>query len=500
MDVNEFMNAFILAIGDAIRIRKKLLTMLCNISNLSFAGLDGSDDIVAYLNTHRTNAVFLQVDTNSTQIIQNIRNVLPTIPIVMYGEGLSAKQTRHFFLNDVLDVLDLNAITLDELCLTVEQSLDPYMSRDHSERLHQDSRIEVLAKRGSHFEQQLMDGTPPAFYMNGNRAVLLRANVISIDAAHLWEHRAVLDWINVFGVSNSFCFSKENEQIRLGAIVEQDYVNAVSFRRMITSKLDSYFEDINAYHCIAAAAYISSDLLSNGVFRHLGALVNAVFYMKRSTLLCDNNLRSNMGIPSDILNQLYSAVAVKDSLAFSDILDKIIEMYCKGMPNVLEARNELRRLFWNCIVLVGDRESYPTDLSLHESSIFEMQKCISDQILTTFVSAQTTPSTSPLAQILQRIDNNPGLATSIDQVAQELNFSRSHFCRLFRKETGMSFSEYLTSRRISAACDLLLRTHMSITDISNSVGFTNVYYFKKIFQKEKGTKIEVWREEHAKRI
>ena len=59
--------------------------------------------------------------------------------------------------------------------------------------------------------------------------------------------------------------------------------------------------------------------------------------------------------------------------------------------------------------------------------------------------------------MIQRIKDNPGRSVSIDQIAQELNFSRSHFCRLFRSETGMSFNEFLTKTRITKACDTTVR-------------------------------------------
>lgn len=56
-------------------------------------------------------------------------------------------------------------------------------------------------------------------------------------------------------------------------------------------------------------------------------------------------------------------------------------------------------------------------------------------------------------------------------VAKEFGYSREHFCRLFRKATGMTFKEFLTDLRLDDACRNISNTSASIASIAKECGF-----------------------------
>jgi AraC-like DNA-binding protein len=76
---------------------------------------------------------------------------------------------------------------------------------------------------------------------------------------------------------------------------------------------------------------------------------------------------------------------------------------------------------------------------------------------------------------------------SLDHIAEYSNFSKSYLIRLFRKNTGKTFSAYLNSFRIYKACEMLDSTQKNILEISANCGFENVAYFIKIFKRIIGT-------------
>lgn len=67
-------------------------------------------------------------------------------------------------------------------------------------------------------------------------------------------------------------------------------------------------------------------------------------------------------------------------------------------------------------------------------------------------------------------------------LAKMVNLSPSHFAMSFKKVTGYSPVDYLIYMRISKA-KMLLDDKMSITAVSEIVGFSDVYYFSKSFKK-----------------
>jgi AraC-like DNA-binding protein len=75
-------------------------------------------------------------------------------------------------------------------------------------------------------------------------------------------------------------------------------------------------------------------------------------------------------------------------------------------------------------------------------------------------------------------------ALFISSVAAGL--SRSSLHRLFRRQTGMTTSAYITQLRIGNACALLVNTDKSISLIADQVGYQNLANFNRQFKKTKG--------------
>lgn len=61
--------------------------------------------------------------------------------------------------------------------------------------------------------------------------------------------------------------------------------------------------------------------------------------------------------------------------------------------------------------------------------------------------------------------------------------NEQYLCRLFSKQVGMGFSEYLNRVRIDNAKRMLSETRDKITDISTMVGFNNITYFNSTFKR-----------------
>lgn len=78
--------------------------------------------------------------------------------------------------------------------------------------------------------------------------------------------------------------------------------------------------------------------------------------------------------------------------------------------------------------------------------------------------------------------------------------NRSALCRIFRREYGRTIQEYLQELRISEAKRLLREGDLSVTIISERVGFESVHYFSRSFKKRLGiTPTEYGRAERKKK-
>lgn len=88
---------------------------------------------------------------------------------------------------------------------------------------------------------------------------------------------------------------------------------------------------------------------------------------------------------------------------------------------------------------------------------------------------------------------------SLQSTADHFFISNSHLSRVFQKEIGSSFSEYLRKLRLNKAAWLLRTSGRSVTDIALECGFANTNTFIVNFRKEFRLTPKVYRNEYAER-
>ncbi|MDF2925090.1 MAG: hypothetical protein K0R57_4004 [Paenibacillaceae bacterium] len=75
---------------------------------------------------------------------------------------------------------------------------------------------------------------------------------------------------------------------------------------------------------------------------------------------------------------------------------------------------------------------------------------------------------------------------TLQQVAELIYLNPVYFSRLFKQETGVTFSDYLISCRMEKAAELLKNSHLKIYSIAQSVGYKDIRHFYKVFKKHTG--------------
>ncbi|BCJ88235.1 response regulator transcription factor [Effusibacillus dendaii] len=75
---------------------------------------------------------------------------------------------------------------------------------------------------------------------------------------------------------------------------------------------------------------------------------------------------------------------------------------------------------------------------------------------------------------------------TLNEVADRVYLSASHFSRLFKAEMGVTFIEYLTRYRLEQSKKLLKMTSLPIEVIANNTGFANASYFATTFKRLEG--------------
>lgn len=91
-----------------------------------------------------------------------------------------------------------------------------------------------------------------------------------------------------------------------------------------------------------------------------------------------------------------------------------------------------------------------------------------------------------IREALAFIEMNSKNAITIEDIAKNCNLNRSYFGRIFKEATGKSPQEFLISYRLAKAAISLKTSDEPIRAIASKVGYDNQMHFSRAFKKEYG--------------
>jgi AraC-like DNA-binding protein/ligand-binding sensor protein len=112
----------------------------------------------------------------------------------------------------------------------------------------------------------------------------------------------------------------------------------------------------------------------------------------------------------------------------------------------------------------------------------EHLSAVSNQILTQTQNAEPPVITKAKDFIRQHQADEISLA----DVAKAVNTSTFYFCKIFKKYTGLNFTDYVSRIRIEKAKSLLLNPNLRISEIAYEVGFQSLTHFNRVFKRVAG--------------
>lgn len=109
------------------------------------------------------------------------------------------------------------------------------------------------------------------------------------------------------------------------------------------------------------------------------------------------------------------------------------------------------------------------------------------------LSHSVSQQSRPVRQAQQFIRQNYADSLSLETVARQVGLSPVYFSSVFKKETGIGFTDYLNQCRIDQAKKLLEETGLKVLAISEAVGFSGARYFSRVFKNTVGVRPSEYR-------
>ena len=84
---------------------------------------------------------------------------------------------------------------------------------------------------------------------------------------------------------------------------------------------------------------------------------------------------------------------------------------------------------------------------------------------------------------------------SLEQMAKALNVSTFYFCKMFKKATGLTFTDFVARSRIEKAKTILLNPNARISEAAYDSGFASITHFNRVFKRVVGQSPSEYRQQ-----
>jgi len=171
-------------------------------------------------------------------------------------------------------------------------------------------------------------------------------------------------------------------------------------------------------------------------------------------------------------------------------IDKNFKKYERGGCTQLEVEMKARQIFWMTLPYIQkddtiqNRETVLDDIFLSALNLNEVKESIYTELFQNGDEKLSYKANSKefFDNIIQYIDENLAEPLSLQTLCKEMGISQTHLSKQFRKNTKMSFGNYLTKIRMEKAKQLLREVpDIYICDVASLVGYNDQFYFSKVF-------------------
>lgn len=215
--------------------------------------------------------------------------------------------------------------------------------------------------------------------------------------------------------------------------------------------------------------------------------------------------------PSQLHNELIDAIKLPDEARAFELLKEWLSEVLMKERSPREYQISLVRLLNDLLTVMQEAGVQLDKLNVREASPYEelMQLYVAKEIedwfknrmikplINVFKERQESQYHNISEQIIEIIHREFETAVTLEDCAARLHYNVFYLSSVFKKETGMTFSDYLSQYRLSVATRWLTETDMPIKEIAERLAFTNSQNFIRAFRKQEDMTPGQYRSKYA---
>ncbi|MCR8636723.1 helix-turn-helix domain-containing protein [Paenibacillus radicis (ex Xue et al. 2023)] len=214
----------------------------------------------------------------------------------------------------------------------------------------------------------------------------------------------------------------------------------------------------------------------------------------------DPSIADSMTYPQQIVRELIDQIKLLDEETAYRLLDEFMTVVTARNISHQEFQLYLLRLLIDLLRLYQDLGGNMHDLSPNEKSLVNELFMLKSakEIVIWFQSSMIKPMILFIEKrrdiqymkisdmVLDIIHREYGTPLSLEICGTRLNYHPEYVGRVFRKETGFAFGDYISRYRLHIAKQLLVETNMTVTEISEKLMYNKPQNFIRYFRKMEG--------------
>lgn len=222
-------------------------------------------------------------------------------------------------------------------------------------------------------------------------------------------------------------------------------------------------------------------------------------------------------------DSLEHILTIPSKLFVNDNMNGLDDLY-SNIPSLSyeEVKNTAEMLFQLCNYIVEESLDKSLILELYEKEVIhknssdnqldlssykvnniknikdELSNAITNSHIKDLSYEKDIVHNSILKPAIEYIYSHKNENVSLKKASDLCHISPSHFSRIFSKDVGQNYSSYLSFLKIEWAKQLLISTDLTISEVSDNLGFNESGYFIKIFKKHESITPSLYRKYHKK--
>ncbi len=209
---------------------------------------------------------------------------------------------------------------------------------------------------------------------------------------------------------------------------------------------------------------------------------NHKYPLEKEKILLKQISRADSKGARETLNEILGSVFFKSGRNFDVVKSRVLELVVLLSRAALEGGADVEQIFGMNYQYINRIHSFTTV----EELAFWLSKIIT-RFTDLVFSLKSVKHADIIYKAVNYINKNFTKKITLDDVAGAVFLSPAYFSKVFKEQTGSSFTRYLNKLRIEESKTLLRNSNIPLVDIAGMVGYEDQSYFSKVFKKITGS-------------